>query len=72
MDYAQNVGLTLQPQFATQCVGCGKCESHCPQHLPIREKLKEADRALRPLPIKTGINIARAFMIRKKQQQKNG
>ena len=72
MDYAQNVGLTLQPQFATQCVGCGKCESHCPQHLPIREKLKEADRALRPLPIKTGINIARAFMIKKKQQQKNG
>ena len=30
-----------------------------------REKLKEADRALRPLPYKIGINIARAFMVRK-------
>ena len=71
-DYAQNVGLTRQPAFATQCVGCGKCESHCPQHIPIREKLKEADRALRPLPVKIAINIVRAYMGRKKQKQQNG
>ena len=62
MKYVQNVGLTRQPAFATQCVGCGKCESHCPQHLPIREKLKEADRALRPLPFKIGIGLARSYM----------
>ena len=71
-DYAQNVGLTRQPAFATQCVGCGKCESHCPQHIPIREKLKEADRALRPLPVKIAINVVRAYMGRKKQKQQNG
>jgi len=63
--FAQTVGLTRQPAFATQCIGCGKCESHCPQAIPIREKLKEADRALRPLPYKIGINIARAYMVRK-------
>ena len=63
--YAQAVALTKEPSFASQCIGCGKCEKHCPQGLPIREKLKEADKALRPLPYKIGINIARKFMFRK-------
>lgn len=63
--YIQSVGLTKEPAFASQCVDCGKCESHCPQNLPIRELLKEADKALRPLPYKIGINVARKFMFRK-------
>ena len=63
--YAQTVGMTKEPAFATQCVGCGKCEAHCPQSLPIRKLLKEADKALRPLPYKVGINVARKFMFRK-------
>ena len=60
--FAQTVGFTKKPAFATQCIGCGKCEQHCPQNLPIREKLKEADKALRPLPYKIGINFVRRFM----------
>lgn len=63
--YGQTVALTKEPAFATQCVGCGKCEQHCPQNIPIREKLKEADKALRPLPYKIAIDIARKFMLRK-------
>ncbi len=62
--YAQTVGLTKTPAFGTQCVGCGKCEQHCPQGLPIRKLLKEADKALRPLPYRIGINAARKFMLR--------
>ena len=58
-EFARNMGLRKEPGFATQCVGCGLCEKHCPQHLPIRQKLKEADRDLRPLPYKIGIQIAR-------------
>ena len=63
--FAQTVGLTKEPAFATQCIQCGKCEQHCPQSIPIRQKLKEADKALRPLPYKIGIDIVRAFMFRK-------
>ena len=63
--FAQTVGLTKKPAFASQCIECGKCEQHCPQSIPIREKLKEADKALRPLPYKIGINVVRKFMFRK-------
>ena len=31
---------------ASNCVQCGKCEKHCPQHIPIREKLKDAQKEL--------------------------
>lgn len=63
--YAQAVALTKEPAFASQCVECGKCEKHCPQGIPIRQRLKEADKALRPLPYKIGIDLARKFMFRK-------
>ena len=62
--FMQSVALRKEPGFATQCIGCGKCEKHCPQHLPIRQKLKEADRALRPLPYKIASAVAGKFLYR--------
>lgn len=64
LEFAQNMGLRKEPGFASQCVGCGLCEKHCPQHIKIREKLKEADRGLRPLPYKIGIHAARKIILR--------
>ncbi len=63
-EYAQTIGLKKDPAFATQCIGCGKCEQHCPQNIPIRQKIKEADSVIRPLPYKVGINLVRKFMLR--------
>jgi len=63
-EYATVVGIRKEPGFADRCVGCGKCEKHCPQQLPIREKLKEADKALRPLPYKIGTAVARKLMVK--------
>ncbi len=69
-EYLQTVALTKEPSFASQCVACGKCEKHCPQHIHVIEKLKEADRALRPLPYKIALPFARKFMLDKKHNRK--
>jgi len=63
-EFARNVGMQKEPGFATQCVGCGKCEQHCPQHIQIREMLKKADRELRPLPYRIAMPLARKIMSR--------
>lgn len=31
---------------ASLCVQCGRCEQHCPQHIPIREELKNVARVM--------------------------
>ena len=31
---------------AGNCIGCGKCEGHCPQHIAIRQELKKAKKEL--------------------------
>ncbi len=64
-EYLQAIGLRKEPGYASQCVQCGKCEQHCPQHLQIREELKKADKALRPLPYRIAAAAGRKYLYRK-------
>lgn len=38
--------LILTHGKASECIECGKCEKHCPQHLPIRKYLKDVAEVL--------------------------
>ena len=68
--YAVTVSFARDPAFATKCIGCGKCEKHCPQGIPIREKLKEADKALRPPHYRFFTWITRLNIFRKDLHKK--
>ena len=46
IDYTICTMLRKNSTAASNCVGCGKCEKHCPQQIPIRKKLQEAQAVL--------------------------
>lgn len=56
--------LRKNPAGASQCVGCGKCEQHCPQQIAIREQLKKAEKELEGIEYKVirfGVKLFRLF-----------
>ena len=62
-EYAMTTALRKESADPSRCVRCGKCETHCPQNLPIREALKTAGRDLLPPPVKLGLTIARKLKV---------
>ena len=56
--------VMLRKQYAGpfNCIGCGVCEKHCPQHIGIRKELKNARRVLEPAPVRLAGKIVPLFM----------
>jgi len=46
MEYLKCTTLRKNSTAASNCIGCGKCEQHCPQGIQIRKELQEAQKVL--------------------------
>ena len=44
MDYLKCTTLRKNATAASNCIGCGKCEQHCPQGISIRQELKSVQK----------------------------
>ncbi len=45
-DHVKCTAMRKTSTAAYNCIGCGKCEKHCPQHIEIRKQLKDAEKRL--------------------------
>ena len=48
---------------ASLCIGCGKCESHCPQQISIRQELKNVKKDLEGPLYKTARKVVEIFKL---------
>ncbi len=62
LEYLQITGMKRDNSDVSKCIQCGACEKHCPQHIPIREELKNAKKALMPFPVEHIMKGVRLFM----------
>lgn len=56
-EYFMITGVRKDYTGPANCIGCGKCEQHCPQHLPIRQELQNARKTMEGLPYKLGKKV---------------
>ena len=61
-EYFMCTTLRTNSAAASNCIGCGKCEKHCPQGISIRQELKNACKALETPVYKAGRKVARWFV----------
>ena len=63
MEYFMCTGMRKTSSAASNCIECGKCEQHCPQHIEIRKELKKARRQLEGPTYKIGRKIISLFKL---------
>ena len=61
VDYFMCTSLRKNSSAASNCIGCGKCEKHCPQNIKIRDNLKMVQKEFEGPLFKVGKNIAKFF-----------
>jgi predicted aldo/keto reductase-like oxidoreductase len=70
--FVTSTGLTSQRSSSPSlCVKCGKCESHCPQHLPIMKHLEQVKRRMEPFWLRGIGACARAFFGTKRKKKES-
>lgn len=60
--YFMTSALRRDSTSPSNCVECGKCEKHCPQHIEIRKMLKEAGKTLENPIYKAAAYVTRKVM----------
>ena len=61
VDYVMCTSLRKNSTAASNCIGCGKCEAHCPQGINIREQLKDAKKEFEGPVYKTACKVLKRF-----------
>lgn len=61
MEYFMCTAMRKDSTAASNCIGCGKCEQHCPQHISIRSELKNAAKGLEGPLYKAGRKAVQLF-----------
>lgn len=62
-DHVMCTALRKNPASASNCIGCGKCEKHCPQQIEIRKELKNVQKALEGPIYKMARKVIRWFRL---------
>ncbi|MBR2311272.1 MAG: aldo/keto reductase [Oscillospiraceae bacterium] len=61
-EYFMCTAFRQKSAAASNCIGCGKCEKHCPQGIEIRKHLKDAQKVLEDPAYKVAAKCAKWFV----------
>lgn len=63
MEYLRCTAMRKNPSSASCCTNCGKCETHCPQHIAIRQALGAAAKELEGFTYKGFRGVVKLFRL---------